>query len=128
MSVEEKILSMLDGLITIVDQMQKGQTRMESDISVLMQGQAELKSDVAELKSDVAELKSDVGNLKQEQTRINIIIENEMLRDIRILAEGHMYIISKHDKIDELDERVTKIETDTRALKFASREALRVVK
>ena len=114
MSVEEKILSMLDGLITIVDQMQKGQTRMESDISVLMQGQAELKSDV--------------GNLKQEQTRINIIIENEMLRDIRILAEGHMYIISKHDKIDELDERVTKIETDTRALKFASREALRVVK
>lgn len=39
------------------------------------------------LKAELQPLKDDIKTIKDEQTRINIIIENEIRHDIKLLAE-----------------------------------------
>ncbi|MCL2699812.1 MAG: hypothetical protein FWE68_05815, partial [Defluviitaleaceae bacterium] len=57
--------------------------------------------------------KADVSSLKQGQTRLELIIENEIIPDIRLLTEGHGNIVRRLDHIqpvvDNLQEDVAVI-------------------
>lgn len=85
---EKKILSMLDQLqegqtsmqsdvaelktnekkiLSELDQLQQGQTSMQSDISTLKTDVSTLKTDVSGLKTDVSTLKTDVSSLQKNQ-------------------------------------------------------------
>ena len=57
----------------------------------------ELKSDVIELKSDMCEVKSDVKDLKKRMTSVELTLENETNRNIRLVAEGHLDLYRKLD-------------------------------
>ncbi|WP_027294283.1 MULTISPECIES: hypothetical protein [Robinsoniella] len=56
-------------------------------------------------------LKKDIEEIKQEQTRINIIIENDIKRDIKMLAENYLPAAkrfdSESDKIEALESDVS---------------------
>ena len=56
-------------------------------------------------------LKKDIEEIKQEQTRINIIIENDIKRDIKMLAENYLpaskRFDSESDKIEALESDVS---------------------
>ena len=39
------------------------------------------------VKAEIAPLKADIQQIKDEQTRINLIIENEIRSDLQLLAE-----------------------------------------
>lgn len=54
-------------------------------------------NDMRELKSDVQELKSDVQELKKRTTSIELTLENEIIRSIKIIAEGHLDLNRKLD-------------------------------
>ncbi len=111
---------------------------LKEDVSVLKEDVSVLKEDVAGLKEDVSVLKEDVSFLKEkvadhdsqfdsinrELRGIHLTIENELTRNIRYIAEGHLDLIRKLDealKIEQEKEmfsiRLTSLENDVRILK-----------
>lgn len=42
------------------------------------------------LKAELQPIKDDIKTIKNEQTRINIIIENEIHHDIKLLSENYV--------------------------------------
>lgn len=43
-------------------------------------------------------IENDIETIKNEQRRINIIIENEIRSDVKLLAENYMPAAKKYDK------------------------------
>lgn len=54
-----------------------------------------LYSDMQEMKSGMQEIKTDMRELKQRVTGVEMTLENETNRNIRILAENHGNLIDK---------------------------------
>ena len=84
---------------------------LKSDVAELKSDVAVLKSDVAELKSDVAVLKSDVANIDRRLTRVELVMENEISRSIRFIAEAHTGLFDKvsamHDDVERIKDAVS---------------------
>lgn len=57
-------------------------------------------SDIIEKKLDarIGPLEDEMKSLKNEQTRINIIIENEIRSDIQLLAENYLPAAKRYEK------------------------------
>lgn len=49
------------------------------------------------LKAELQPLKDDIKTIKDEQTRINIIIENEIRHDIKLLAENYVPAAKRYE-------------------------------
>ena len=88
------------------------------DMQMMKGDMQELKTDVQDLKSDVQGLKSDVQVLKdkmqvvEENVRdLQLTLENETNRNIRIIAEGH------HDLNRKLDEAL-KVESEKELMRL----------
>lgn len=73
-----------DDLLAIADLMKP----LENDI----QG---LKTETQGLKADVQELKADVQELNNRTSKIELTLENETNRNIKLLAENHVNLIDK---------------------------------
>ena len=56
------------------------------------------------------------------------LIENDIKKDIVIIAEGHLMLAEKLDRLSHLNEQVLELKTDNAALKFATSQMLKVVK
>lgn len=83
-----------------------------------------LREDVDVLKEDVSVLKEDVSVLKENVTGIQLTLENETNRNIRVVAEGHLDLNRKLDdalKVENEKEmmhlRVNVLENDMRRVK-----------
>ena len=50
------------------------------------------------LKAELEPLKKDIKSIKDEQTRINLIIENDIQHDIRLLAENYVPAAKRYEK------------------------------
>ena len=50
------------------------------------------------LKAELEPIKQDISHMKQEQTRINLIIENEIRNDIKLLAENYLPSAKRYEK------------------------------
>lgn len=59
-------------------------------------------------------LKKDIEEIKQEQTRINIIIENDIKRDIKMLAENYLPAAKRFDRESD---KIEALESDIKLLK-----------
>lgn len=59
-------------------------------------------------------LKKDIESIKKEQTRINIIIENDIRRDIQVLAENYLPSAKRYES--ELN-KIIELESDVSLLK-----------
>jgi len=111
----------------IYDEMQG----LKTDVQGLKTDMQGLKTDMQELKTDVQELKTRVGTLetdmqfvKNEVCGVQLTLENETNKNIRIIAEGHLDLNRKLDaalKVEEEKEmdriRLTVLENDMRRVK-----------
>lgn len=50
------------------------------------------------LKDELKPIQDDIETIKNEQKRINIIIENEIRSDVKMLAENYMPAAKKYEK------------------------------
>ena len=50
------------------------------------------------LKAELEPIKSDIKSIKEEQTRINLIIENDIQHDIQLLAENYVPAAKRYEK------------------------------
>lgn len=81
-----------------------------------------IKEDVSTLKEDVSILKQDVKVLKQRVTNIEVIMENELKRDIKIVAENHLNLNEKLDTLKGIDKKVTQLKEDVDILKYIAKD------
>ncbi len=63
---------------------------LKGDIASLKEDVSSLKNDVELLKEDMCLVKRDILILKEDQHRTNLIIENELRPQIRLLAENYL--------------------------------------
>ncbi|MCL2602964.1 MAG: hypothetical protein FWD90_00625 [Defluviitaleaceae bacterium] len=117
MTNEDRILSLLETLILDVNGMKTNQTVMMEDVAGLKQGQASLEQKVS--------------NMKHEISGIKVIIENEIDKNIRMLAEGHGDVVRRLDYLTPIvegtaeDVSVIKAVVSSHSRKFtAIREAI----
>lgn len=71
------------------------------------------------LKSELEPIKSDIAEIKSEQTRINLIIENEIRTDIKLLAENYLPAAKRYEKSIA---KIESIESDIDVMKSVIRE------
>ena len=83
-----------------------------------------LYDEMKEIKSEVKDIKSEVKDIKSEVKDIQMTFENEVSKNIRIVAEGHINLDRKLDealKVEKEKEllliRVTSLENEVRRLK-----------
>lgn len=104
---------------------------IKEEIHTLKKDTTELKGDIQNLKQDVQilkqetqELKQDVQDLKNRVTSIEITLENETNRGIKVIAEGHLNLdrkLSEASKVENEKEllllRVSHLENEMRKVK-----------
>lgn len=90
----------------------------------LATGLEELREETKELAADMKSVKEDTKELRSRMSAIELNLENETNKNIRILAENHLSLMEKLDeaikvsnrhflyelKVNSLDRRVTEIE------------------
>ncbi len=77
-------------LETSVGNLETSVGNLETSVGNLEASMISLESDVSVLKTDVAALKVDVAQNTKDITAINLRLENEIRRDISLIAEGHL--------------------------------------
>lgn len=50
------------------------------------------------LKAELEPIKNDIKSIKDEQTRINLIIENDIQHDLKLLAENYVPAAKRYEK------------------------------
>ena len=71
------------------------------------------------LKAELKPIQDDIETIKNEQKRINIIIENEIRSDVRMLAENYMPAANKYEKATA---KIEAMQSDIDVMKSVIRE------
>ena len=69
-----------------------------SDMQNMKNDMQNMKSDMKEMKTDMQGMKTDIRDLKGRVSSIEMTLENETNRNIRIIAEGHADLCRKLDE------------------------------
>ena len=69
-----------------------------SDMQNMKNDMQNMKSDMKEMKTDMQGMKTDIQDLKGRVSSIEMTLENETNRNIRIIAEGHADLCRKLDE------------------------------
>ena len=106
-----------EGLVT-------GLKEVREETKGLATGLEELREETKELAADMKSVREDTKELRSRMSAIELNLENETNKNIRILAENHLSLMEKLDeaikvsnthffyelKVSSLDRRVTEIE------------------
>ena len=69
-----------------------------SDMQNMKNDMQGMKTDMQEMKTDMQGMKTDIQDLKGRVSGIEMTLENETNRNIRIIAEGHADLCRKLDE------------------------------
>ena len=133
----------------ILNQILKSQEEMKSEMIDMKSEMTKMKSEMTDVKSEMTSVKSEVTSVKSEVTKLGLIQEN-MQRDIKLLAEGHQNILETMDRrfdeirdefgqrLDEVEAAVVNLGEDVKFIKhkefqneesiFKLRESLKIAK
>lgn len=119
-AMDNRMTAMDDHMVAMDERMSK----MENSIQVLQDGQQKMQDDILGLKQDQEVMSRDMKDVKQRVTGIEMTLENEVIRNIKIIAENHTDLSRKLDdalKVDNEKEllliRVNILENEVRKLK-----------
>lgn len=120
----QEILAVTQSLKTDVSSLKTDAQSLKTDVSSLKTDVQSLKTDMKFVKTDVQQLKSDVQDTKHRITSLELTLENETNRNIRLIAEGHLDLSRKLDQalvVENQKEmlliRVNTLENEMRKLK-----------
>ncbi len=114
MSEEGKII--LEAIGDLRSELKGEIAELRTDVSELKTDVSELKTDVSELKTDVSGLKEDVSGLKEDNislkaetaslraavNRLELKMENELEKNIKLVMESHLDLSRKLDEAIEI--------------------------
>ena len=93
------ILEKLDSMDQRMGALENEVSTLKNEVSALKNEVSTLKDEVSTLKDEVSTLKSEVDTLKQSNTDIKLTIENELNRNIQLVAEGHLDLNRKLEEV-----------------------------
>ena len=132
MGINEKldyVISKVDCLVSKVDNMESKMDNMESRMDSMESRMDNMESRMDNMESKMEGMESTIKNLddkvesyhddlKKDIARIDLKLENEIARDIRIIAEGHLDLsrtlhesIKKNAEYEMLSIRVSGLES-----------------
>ncbi|MCI8626834.1 MAG: hypothetical protein HFI40_11270 [Lachnospiraceae bacterium] len=85
-SLQEDVASLKEEVSSLKEEV----SSLKEEVSSLKEEVSSLKEEVELLKEDMYLVKKDILILKEEQHRTNLIIENELRPQIRLLAENYL--------------------------------------
>ena len=114
----------LQQILTVTQSLKTDVSSLKTDVESLKTDMKTVKSDVQDLKSDVRALKTDMQDTKHRITSLELTLENETNRNIRLIAEGHLDLGRKLDQALAVENqkemlliRVNTLENEMRKLK-----------
>ena len=97
---------------------------LEEDVRVLKEDVRILKADVSGLKEDVGGLQENVKDLQTDMKGMKVTLENETVKGIHIIAEGHLDLsrkldlaLMKKEKQEMMDLRILHLENEVQHIK-----------
>ena len=102
--------------------MQGDMANMQTDMADMQADMANIQTDMANIQTDMANIQTDMADIKKRVTKIEVTQEHEVLRNIRLLAEGHSGVIDRLNRLEELPEQVEDIQNTVSVLKHVFRE------
>ena len=124
LAVTQSLKTDVSSLKTDVSSLKTDVQSLKTDVSSLKTDVQSLKTDMKFVKTDVQQLKSDVQDTKHRITSLELTLENETNRNIRLIAEGHLDLSRKLDQalvVENQKEmlliRVNTLENEMRKLK-----------
>lgn len=120
MNTEQKLDLILREITEVKDDTRKINSRLDGIEHTI----DEMKTEIAEIKAEQTVMKQDIVEIKAEQTAIRLLIENELRKQIRIVAEAHLDIQRHLHEMHEMYMRyeaysltVEHLKTDMREVK-----------
>lgn len=89
---------MLQAIYSDMQNMKNDMQEMKTDMQNMKTDMQNMKSDMKEMKTDMQGMKTDIQDLKGRVSSIEMTLENETNRNIRIIAEGHADLCRKLDE------------------------------
>lgn len=89
---------MLQAIYSDMQNMKNDMQEMKTDMQNMKADMQNMKSDMKEMKTDMQGMKTDIRDLKGRVSSIEMTLENETNRNIRIIAEGHADLCRKLDE------------------------------
>lgn len=83
---------------TDMQNMKADMQNMKSDMKEMKTDMQGMKTDMQGMKTDMQGMKTDIRDLKGRVSSIEMTLENETNRNIRIIAEGHADLCRKLDE------------------------------
>ena len=89
---------MLQAIYSDMQNMKNDMQEMKTDMQNMKADMQNMKSDMKEMKTDMQGMKTDIQDLRGRVSGIEMTLENETNRNIRIIAEGHADLCRKLDE------------------------------
>lgn len=83
---------------TDMQEMKTDMQNMNTDMQNMKSDMKEMKTDMQGMKTDMQGMKTDIQDLRGRVSGIEMTLENETNRNIRIIAEGHADLCRKLDE------------------------------
>lgn len=94
----QAIYSDMQNMKNDMQNMKSDMKEMKTDMQNMKTDMQNMKSDMKEMKTDMQGMKTDIRDLKGRVSSIEMTLENETNRNIRIIAEGHADLCRKLDE------------------------------
>ena len=89
---------MLQAIYSDMQNMKNDMQEMKTDMQNMKTDMQGMKADMQDMKTDMQGMKTDIQDLKGRVSGIEMTLENETNRNIRIIAEGHADLCRKLDE------------------------------
>ena len=89
---------MLQAIYSDMQNMKNDMQEMKTDMQNMKTDMQGMKADMQDMKTDMQGMKTDIQDLKGSVSGIEMTLENETNRNIRIIAEGHADLCRKLDE------------------------------
>lgn len=125
--MEEKMMDLLQQLVDGQEQLFAGQKQLVAEQKKTNERLDRLEGRMDCLEDHVARIDKRLDNLEQRVTKTEVLLENRVLPQLQLLAEGHTALA---DRLDQMDERYAKKE-DVEVLRLAVQhhtEEIRTIK
>lgn len=94
----QAIYSDMQNMKNDMQEMKTDMQNMKADMQNMKSDMKEMKTDMQGMKTDMQGMKTDIRDLKGRVSGIEMTLENETNRNIRIIAEGHADLCRKLDE------------------------------
>ena len=117
-SVKEEVTSLKSEVTSVkeeVTSVKEEVTSLKSEVTFVKEEVTSLKSEVTSVKEEVTSLKSEVTSLKRDVRTNQLTLENEIIPQIKIIAEGHSIL---NRKLDTALTNIAKVEDEREQLRL----------